>query len=128
MLLTYDLSRYGITDGQIVVGGIYNFDTWNPGGPNALSLATLSYYQTFLNKQIELKFGYLQNVFEFWGPFLAGNLSASIFGPSATIPVETGINAFAWTTPTINIKVNGPDGFYNKLGVQRASSPDLPRR
>ena len=126
MLLTYDLSRFGIPDGQIVFGGVYNFDTWDPGGPNALSLATLSYYQTFLNKQIELKFGYLQNVFEFWGPFLAGNLSASIFGPSAAIPVETGINAFAWTTPSINIKFNGPDGFYNKLGIQRASSPDGP--
>ena len=62
MLLTYDLSRYGIPDGQIVVGGVYNFDTWAPAGPNALSLATLSYYQTFLNKQVELKVGYLANV------------------------------------------------------------------
>jgi porin len=32
MQMTYDLSRYGISDGQIVVGGIYNFDTWEPGG------------------------------------------------------------------------------------------------
>ncbi len=30
MQLTYDLRRYGISDGQIVVGGIYNFDTWEP--------------------------------------------------------------------------------------------------
>jgi porin len=124
MLLTYDLSRYGIPDGQIVLGGVYNFDTWAPAGPNALSLATLSYYQTFLNKQVELKVGYLANALEFWGPFLAGNLAASIFGPSASIPVEAGINAPAWTTPAINIKINGPAGFYNKLGIQRASSPD----
>jgi porin len=27
MQLTYDLSRYGILDGQIVLGGVYNFDT-----------------------------------------------------------------------------------------------------
>jgi porin len=126
MQLTYDLSRYGIPDGQIVLGGIYNFDTWAPGGPNALSLATLSYYQTFLNKLVELKIGYLANAVEFWGPFLAGNLATGIFGPSATIPVELGINAWAWATPAINIKVNGPDGFYNKLGIQRASSPDGP--
>ena len=126
MQVTYDLSRYGIPDGQIVVGGVYNFDTWAPAGPNALSLATLSYYQTFLNKQVELKLGYLANALEFWGPFLAGNLAASIFGPSATIPVEAGISAPAWATPAINIKVNGPYGFYNKLGVQRASSPDGP--
>ena len=82
MHMTYDLSRYGISDGQIVVGGIYNYDTWEPAGPNALSLATLSYYQTFLNRQVELKVGYLANVVEYWGPFLAGNLSSSIFGPS----------------------------------------------
>jgi porin len=126
MQLTYDLSRYGIPDGQIVLGGVYNFDTWLPAGPNALNLATLSYYQTFLNGRVELKFGYLANAVEYWGPFLAGNLATSIFGPSATIPVELGINAYAWSTPAINIKVNGPDGFYNKLGIQRASNPDGP--
>ena len=99
MQVTYDLSRYGISDGQIVVGGIYNYDTWEPAGPNAFSLATLSYYQTFLNRQVELKVGYLANVVEYWGPFLAGNLSSSIFGP---------------------------DGLYDKFGVQVASSPDGP--
>lgn len=126
MHMTYDLSRYGISDGQIVVGGIYNFDTWEPAGPNALSLATLSYYQTFLNKQVELKVGYLANVVEYWGPFLAGNLASGIFGPSGSIPVEAGLSAWAWTKPAINIKVNGPDGLYNKFGVQVASNPDGP--
>jgi len=126
MQLTYDLARHGIPDGQIVVGGIFIYDTWKPAGPNALSLATLSYYQTFLNKQVELKLGYLNNSIEFWGPFLAGNLASSIFGSSANIPVEAGINAYARTTPGINIKFNGPDGFYDKVGIQRASSPDGP--
>ena len=126
MHLTYDLSRYGISDGQIVVGGIYNYDTWAPAGPNALSLATLSYYQTFLNRQVELKVGYLANVVEYWGPFLAGNLSSSIFGPSGQIPVAAGLSAWAWTKPAINIKVNRPNGFYNKFGVQVASNPDGP--
>ena len=126
MQMTYDLSRYGISDGQIVVGGIYNYDTWEPAGPNAFSLATLSYYQTFLNRQVELKVGYLANVVEYWGPFLAGNLSSSIFGPSGQIPVAAGLSAWAWTKPAINIKVNGPDGLYDKFGVQVASSPDGP--
>jgi porin len=126
MQMTYDLSRYGISDGQIVLGGIYNYDTWEPGGPNAFSLATLSYYQTFLNKQVELKVGYQADVLEYWGQFLAGNLSSGIFGPSGSIPVEVGLSAWAWTKPAINIKVNGPDGFYDKFGVQIASSPDGP--
>jgi hypothetical protein len=69
MQVTFDLSRYGIPDGQIVIGGVYNFDTWAPAGPNALSLATLSYYQTFLNKRVELKVGYLANALEFGDPF-----------------------------------------------------------
>jgi porin len=126
MQMTYDLNRYGISDGQIVVGGIYNFDTWEPGGPNASSLASLSYYQTFLNRQVELKVGYQANVVEYWGPFLAGNLASSIFGPSGSIPVEAGLSAWAWTKPAINIKVNGPAGLYNKFGVQVASNPDGP--
>ena len=94
MQMTYELSRYGISDGQVVVGGIYNFDTWERGGPNASSLATLSYYQTFLNKQVELKIGYQANVVEYWGQFLAGNLSSGIFGPSGLIPVEAGLSAY----------------------------------
>jgi porin len=126
MQMTYDLSRYGISDGQIVVGGVYNFDTWEPGSPNALSLATLSYYQTFLNKQVELKVGYLANVFEYWGPLLAGNLSSSIFGSSGSIPIEAGLSAYAYAKPAINIKVNGPNGLYDKFGVQVASNPDGP--
>ena len=126
MQLTYDLSRYGIPDGQIVLGGIYQNDTWDAGGPNALSLATLSYYQTFLNKQVELKVGYLNNSFEYWGPYLSGNLSSSIFGPSGAIPIETGLNAYGFSTPSIDIKVNGPNGLYDKFGIQRASSPDGP--
>jgi porin len=126
MQLTYDLSRYGVPDGQIVLGGIYQFDTWNPGGPNALSLATFSFYRTFLNKQVELKFGYLNNSFEFWGPYLSGNLSSSIFGPSGAIPIEAGLNAYGFSTPSVDIKINGPNGFYDKFGIQRASSPDGP--
>jgi porin len=126
MQMTYDLSRYGISDGQVVVGGIYNFDTWERGGPNASSLATLSYYQTFLSRQVELKIGYQANVLEYWGQFLAGNLSSGIFGPGGLIPVEAGLSAWAWTKPAINIKVNGPHGLYNKFGVQVASSPDGP--
>ena len=100
--------------------------SWEPGGPNASSLATLSYYQTFLNRQVELKVGYLANAVEYWGPFLAGNLSSGIFGPSGSIPVEAGLSAWAWTKPGINIKLNGPNGLYNKFGVQVASNPDGP--
>jgi porin len=55
-----------------------------------------------------------------------GTLSSGIFGPSGSIPVEAGLSAWAWTKPGVNIKINGPDGLYNKFGVQVASSPDDP--
>ena len=53
-------------------------------------------------------------------------MSSSIFGPSGSIPIAAGLSAYAVTKPGINIKVNGPGGLYNKLGVQVASSPDGP--
>jgi porin len=53
-------------------------------------------------------------------------LSSSIFGPSGSIPTEAGLSAYAWTKPAINIKVNGPNGLYNKFGVQLATNPDGP--
>ena len=89
-------------NGQIVVGGIGVYDTWEPAGPNALSLATLTYYQTLFNNQVELKFGYLNNLIEFWGPFLAGTLSARqfFFNPQATaIPVEFGLQPLCLDDP-----------------------------
>ena len=127
MQLTFDLSRYGIPDGQIVLGGIYNYDTWEPAGPNALSLATLSYYQTFLNKQVELKLGYLNNRSRVLGT-LSGRQSVGqhLRTERNNSGRDRALALYAWTTPGINIKVNGPQGFYNKLGIQRASSPDGP--
>jgi porin len=124
--LIYDLGRHGVSNGQVVIGGVCNFDTWGPAGPNALSLATLSYYQTLLNGAMELKVGYLANVLEYWGPLLAGSLSSSIFGPNGSIPIAAGLSSYAWTKPGFNIKINAPGGLYDKLGLQRASSPDGP--
>ena len=55
----------------------------------------------------------------------------AIWRPASSDRAQTfrsrlGISAYAWTTPGINIKINGPEGFYNKVGIQRASNPDGP--
>lgn len=55
--LTYDLSRYGIPDGQIYVAGMLNWVSWQPMGPNKFGISEASYYQTLLNKRFELKLG-----------------------------------------------------------------------
>ena len=120
----YDLQRYGISDGQIYVDVSSISTNWNPAGPNGLYLAAASYYQTFLNKKVEVKVGYLQNSVEFLGAQVGGNLASGVFGPNASIPVENGLNSSGFSTPGINIRVNLPNNFYTKGTVQRAISPD----
>ena len=38
-----------------------------------------------------MKVGYLANFVEYGGPFLAGNSSSSIFGPSGSIPIAVAL-------------------------------------
>lgn len=123
-LVTYDLSRYGIENGQIVLGAGFAATNWQPLGPRTISLASASYYQTFLNGKVELKVGYFPNTLEFLGTQVGGNLASGVFGFSATILGEQGLNTFFTETPGINVKVNLPGNFYDKIGVQRAVSPD----
>jgi len=122
--LTYDLSQYGVPDGQIVIGGTVLNTNWEPLGPRTASLGTASYYQTFFNKTLELKVGYFANGIEFLGTYVGGNLASGVFGPNASIPVEQGQNSLVFATPGINVKLNLPGNFYDKFGVQRAISPD----
>ena len=91
--LAYDLTGYGIPDGQIVVAGVNLSTNWDPGGPNKVALATASYYQTLFNKAIELKFGYLVNGTEFLGTQVGGSLAGGVFGVSAALTIEQGENA-----------------------------------
>ncbi len=121
---TYDLSRYGVPDGQIVAGGSYYQTNWNPFGPRTTSLNTLSYYQTLFDKRVEVKAGEFPNAFEYLGTFVGGSISGGVFGPNGAITTEQGENSPATSTPGINVRVNLPDHLYNKAGVQRAISPD----
>ena len=122
--LTYDLSRFGVPDGQLVVGGTGLNTNWNPLGPRTLSLGTASYYQAFFSKKLEVKAGYFAHGLEFLGTYVGGSLASGVFGPNASIPVEQGQNSLVFATPSINVKANFGGGFYDKFGLQRAISPD----
>ena len=122
--LTFDLSRYGIPDGQIVLGLNYVRTNWTPLGPDNFSLSSATYYQTFLHRMIEFKIGFIPNSLEFLGTYVGGSLAGGVFGPNGTIPVEQGETTTVYPTPAINVKVNFPDHFYTKLGLERALSPD----
>jgi porin len=122
--ITYDLSRFGIPDGQIVAGMIGAASSWEPGVPNKVGLSTLSYYQTMFDKKVELKFGYLMNSFEFVGNFVAGSLNSSVFGPAGNVPFQGGLSTAQIPTPGVNVKWNITDAFYDKFGIQRSTNPD----
>ncbi|MDH2380735.1 carbohydrate porin [Bradyrhizobium sp. CER78] len=115
--LTYDLSRWGVPDGQLMVAGLYS--TGNDVGylPNTLQLYQLAWYQTLFDKRLEIKFGYVTNTTEFMGTFVGSNL-ASTFGPSGSIPVQLGLSIVP--TPSFRTTWHITDTIYNQAAVQRS--------
>ncbi|MDF0584976.1 carbohydrate porin [Bradyrhizobium yuanmingense] len=119
MIVTYDLSRFGISDGQIIVGAEQQYSTWDRLGPDRLGLNTLAYYQTFFDRTLELKLGYLRNQNEFTGTLFGG-----ITGSNMSALFQGGMSTNAAPTPAVNLKYNFDDRLYNKVSVQRSISPD----
>ncbi|MFB9263021.1 carbohydrate porin [Bradyrhizobium erythrophlei] len=124
VIVTYDLSRFGIPDGQIIVGAEQQYWTWKPGGPDRLGINVIAYYQTFFDRKLELKMGYLRNQNEFAGTVVGGNAAASVLGPSSNILYQAGMSNNAAPTPALNLKYNFDDHLYNRLSIQRSLSPD----
>ncbi len=120
----YDLQRYGIPDGQISLGMFFVSTDWQPNGPNGIGVSELSYYQTLFHKRVEIKFGELSNNLEFLGTQVGGNLASGIFGDNAAVPFENGQNLGGFPSYGLNVKTNFTRFFYDKIGVQRALSPD----
>ncbi|TFV42258.1 carbohydrate porin [Bradyrhizobium niftali] len=119
MIVTYDLSRFGIADGQIVVGAEQQYWTWDRPGPDRAGINTLAYYQTFFDRTLELKLGYLINQNEFTGTLFGG-----ITGSNMSALFQAGMSTKAAPTPAVNLKYNFDDRLYNKVSVQRSISPD----
>ncbi|WP_445220034.1 carbohydrate porin [Bradyrhizobium sp. Pa8] len=124
MIVTYDLSRFGIPDGQIIVGAQQQYWTWKPGGPDRFGINTIAYYQTFFGGKLELKMGYLRNINEFVGTIVGGNAAVNVFGASSNILYQAGMSNNAAPTPALNLKYNFDDRFYNRMSIQRSLSPD----
>jgi porin len=122
--ITYDLSRYGIPDGQIVAVGFYTSTTWTPLGPNSLNVGALSYYQTAFDKHLEIKIGLLNNSFEYAGPYVAGSLNAGTFGPSGSLFFQGGLSNLITPTYGFNVTVHPTEQIYDKFGISRALNPD----
>ncbi|MHC1480906.1 carbohydrate porin [Frateuria aurantia] len=124
VIVTYDLAKIGIENGQFVFGLVNYQTTWNAIGPRTrISLSRFAYYQSFDQRRWELKLGYNCNDLEFYGAAVGGSLSSGVFGPSATIPYEVGLTHLPQCAPGLNITYNADNHFYNKLGLQRSLSP-----
>lgn len=124
LALIFDLTRYGIPDGQIVVNGSEQGTSWNPLGPNTINLGQLSYYQTLFNKRVEFKIGLLPTNQDFVGTYIGGSLNGGVFGPQGSILTENGLGTIAYPTPSANVRVNFTPNIYDKFGVTRAITPD----
>ncbi len=122
--ITYDISRYGIPNGQLAAGVTYTTTNWNPAGPRVTGLSGLTYYQTLFDKKVEINAGYEVNSLQYLGTYVGGSIAGGIFGPNGTIPVENGLNNATISTLGANAKIYLPSNFYTKFGVQRAISPD----
>ncbi|MGO4714394.1 carbohydrate porin [Bradyrhizobium sp. 2TAF24] len=115
--LTYDLSRWGVPDGQLIVSGQHSISNDAAFMPNLLQVAELAWYQTLFDKKVEVKFGYVDNSHEFIGTFVGSNF-ASTFGPSAAIPIELGLSIAP--TPTFRTTWHVTDTIYVESAVQRS--------
>ncbi|MDF0516609.1 carbohydrate porin [Bradyrhizobium yuanmingense] len=124
MIVTYDLSRFGVPDGQIIVGAEQQYWSWEAGGPDRLGINILAYYQTLFGGKLELKMGYLRNQNEFAGTVVGGSAAASVLGPSSNILYQAGMSNNAAPTPALNLKYNFDDHLYNRVSIQRSLSPD----
>lgn len=124
LMFTYDLGRYGIPNGQITALGFGQENSWNPGGPSRWGVGALTYYQTMFDSRVEVKLGLLHSSFEFVGPYVAGSLAASVFGPSASIPTQGGLDSATTPTPGVLMRYNFSTNLYTKATVQRAVNPD----
>jgi porin len=116
--LTYDLSRFGVPDGQIQLGGNFNYATYQGFNPNCLTFHFLAYYQTLFDRKLEIKFGLVGNQNEFVGQNIGGGF-ASTGGPANSIITLLGMSASP--VSTWSFRITGHLGnFYNETAVMRS--------
>jgi porin len=117
--LTYDLSRWGIPDGQFQIAASASLTGDQAFQPVTYSFSTVAWYQTLFNKQLEIKAGINFNSQEFIGSAVGGNF-ANPFGGAASIPVELGQSAAGTPAPTFRVTWHMTDTVYNEFAVQRS--------
>ena len=118
LVLTYDLSRFGIPDGQLQYSAFNIYATWQGFIPDILTTNFLACYQTLFERQLEIKFGLLANQNEFVGQTVGANF-VTTGGPANSIPTLLGMSVSP--VSTWSFRITGHLGkFYNETAVMRS--------
>lgn len=120
--VTIGLGRFGLTDTSLTASAVSYITTFRPNGGDTLRLRTLYLYHSALGGKLEMKAGYLDNIFEYAGLFTGGS-PVLTSGLGGLIPVQGGLTADPIATPGANVTLHIKGGAYVKGGVQRSSSP-----
>ena len=122
-ILTWDLRQLHLHGAQLNISAALEWVTWQKAGPTAGTFSSLYLYKSFGEDTVEVKAGYLKNNLDFVGLQVGGSVASGAQGVYAVLPYEVGLSHFPVSTPSLNIKVNGPKGFYEKVGFQRSIDP-----
>ena len=116
------LNDWGLPNSKIIVGMNYLITTFAANGPNTIVLRNLAFYQSFLDRKVELKFGIMPNYQEYVG-FFTGGSPVLATGVAGLLPVQAGLSADPVHSPAANLTLHFAEGAYLKTGVQRSISP-----
>lgn len=119
LYLTYDMSRWGVPDGQLQLGGNVFFSSDQAYQARGLQFSAISWYQTLFDKKLELQIGYFSADPEFVGFFVGGNFS-NTFGVAAAIPIEMGLSYSPTQAPTAKFTWHLTDTVYNVVAAFRS--------
>ena len=119
IVLTYDLSRFGVPDGQLQVSGINANATYAGYNPDTQTFNFLAYYQTLFERRLEIKGGLLANQNEFVGQTVGGGY-VTTGGPANSIATLLGMSVSPVSSWSFRVTAHLGEKFYNETAVMRS--------
>jgi porin len=120
---TWDLSHIGLQGAQIIEYAGCSVSSYLPAFGRGCRAIDLSFYDSFFHGRVELSAGILPNDVEFVNTYVGGNTTTGAFGPSAILPVQSGLSQQPSSAPGLNVTYHFDSNWYDKIGVQRSLSP-----
>jgi len=124
LLGAWDLGQIGVDNGQIgFTMGNRSTSFQKVNGPNRWRVGRINYYQQLFGGKLEIKLGINDNSQEFFGTTVGGDFATGSLGPLASIPYQVGVSYDSFSSPTLVVRINFEDHFYEKAAVQRSLPP-----